>query len=208
MPETWQKFRAQRRHDLNRVAIAYVILAMAMTVGFWATWQNRHELAQEVARAQAAEHARDVDLRLFAFRICRADGRSVHECRMISNGVILPALTRAQETQIVKILGQPGKAGPLGPQGLQGLVGKAGLHGLRGATGPAGPPGPRGLPGPPGQNGQQGPQGVRGPPGARGPTGGAGSPGAQGPPGPPGVLGCVWKLVAIPSYGQIWVCSK
>src|SRR6266496_5836 len=179
MSEVWDRFLHQRRRDFR---VAYLFLALGLVLTGYAAYYLNHKLNREVDRQRTGEMRRDLELRLAIFTICRSDGRTEKECRQIASGVILPALTRAQEAQIVKILGQPGTAGALGPQGIRGLIGKAGVRGQRGNDGERGPAGS------PGSRGERGPPGARGPMGPAGPPGPHGVPGIQGPPGPAGMI--------------------
>jgi hypothetical protein len=217
MPETWERFRSQRRRDLRSVAVAYSVLAVALVVGLWATWQNRRDLEHEVARARSADRERQeqqiAQTRFAIYVLCRSGGRSASDCRKVERGVVLPPqpaagnfdtidarLARLEEARVTKLF-------------VQGKAAK-GLPGAQGARGPAGPQGPAGAQGPPGSQGLPGAHGLAGPRGARGGRGERGlqgPPGAQGPvgaQGPPGTTNCIWQTIQIPSVGRLTVCTR
>lgn len=171
--------------------------------------QNTQLFAQERRARMAAEERRrhvDTQIRLNAYVLCRSGGRTPKECRRISQGTILPPnltledieahFAKIAEIQVQRIFvkGEPGLTGATGPRGAPGLRGGRGATGKRGASGQRGPQGQRGANGSNGSNGARGPVG---PPGPTGPMGPAGSCPA----------GSAWKLVSIPSVGQVYVCK-
>jgi hypothetical protein len=166
------------------------------------------ELHNEIA---ARKRLRNQVLYL-SYVLCRSQGRSKKDCRIISHGAVLPSnltietleaqIARLGEARIIRLFvgpngtritgksGAPGLRGPPGPQGKQGPPGPKGERGPQGpANGPPGPKGEKGDKGAQGERGPQGAQGSRGPQGEQGPQGERGAPGAAGAAGAAGARG-------------------
>lgn len=155
--------------------------------------RERARADAEIA-AQARRNLLD-QITFEAYVLCRSQGRSKHDCRLISNGVVLSGSVNRLEADIAK-LGEAKVAklfvGPKGTKVTAGkisIVGPAGTAGKTGQQGPRGPQGPQGAQGPRGLAGQRGPAGPTGAGSKQGPRGQPGAKGATGPAGPQGAKG-------------------
>lgn len=158
--------------------------------------RDRQRAKADIAvAAQASRNLRD-QITFEAYVLCRSQGRTKHDCRLISKGVVLSGSIIRLEADIAK-LGEAKVAtlfvGPKATRVTAGKISIVGPTGQRGTQGPAGPAGQRGATGPQGERGAAGPRGPAngktGATGPRGPSGQTGARGATGPAGPAGAKG-------------------
>src|SRR5262245_13143762 len=186
-----------RSKDLRRIRWAYIILAVTTAIALYFVGdlfiKEKHARQDAIAASERA----NAQVRFQTFILCRAEGRTVKQCKNISQDIILPEhvqldeleaqLARIGEARVNKLfVGPPGAQGKVGPGGAIGPAGPTGRAGARGTPGPKGQQGPqgsRGAQGPPGSSGSRGRSGRPGAPGSKGDRGPAGAQGPQGPSG-------------------------
>ncbi len=195
---------------LGGIATMTAMLILAVFV----VKRDRERAKADVAIATQADRNLRDQISFEAYVLCRSQGRSKHDCRLISKGVVLSGsiikleaeIAKLGEARVVKLFVGPkatrvtsaGKISIVGPKGDEGPAGKPGPQGARGPAGKTGAAGPRGVPGtaakqaspgPRGLPGEKGATGATGPPGPEGAKGAAGAKGDQGSTGPQGAAG-------------------
>ncbi len=206
--------------------IAFGILTLASMVALAALVisHDRKRAKADLALETRARIALRNNIEFEAYVLCRSEGRSKHDCKLISNGAVLEGkvdvveleaqIARLGEARVTKLfIGKHGTAVT-----AAGKISIKGPPGPPGAAGPPGPKGPQGTQGSAGggkigKTGARGQAGAQGPPGVQGPQGAKGEPGAQGPPGQsltcPGGAAPTVRSLSIPSQGTflILVCG-